>query len=127
MSLLDSLLGRERVASNIKTKGDAARAAAKLGQRAVERGLSPQNAAELAAHELSHALEDTSRREQPASMNLGLDLSGNVKHAEYDFDQTDPKNAKKVATAPARSGRSAYPMSDADVEVYENARARDRS
>jgi len=130
MNLLGRLFERKEVVdSGIKTKGDVARAAARLGQKAVKRGLPPSTAAELAAHELSHGLEDESRRGNPAEMSLGLNPRGGVVSAEYKFDQSDPKNVKRVATAPSRLGMSSIPMSEDDVEddvkVYKDAVARE--
>jgi hypothetical protein len=85
----------EVVATNLKTKGDKARAVARVGQEMLSKGFTRTQASGIAEHEIKHALADTGEGE------FSLKRSGELTVPTYSSlgDRTDQEKIK-IALAP---------------------------
>lgn len=104
---------RVYVSGEIKTRGDAARAASELGQRMIGDGFSQSEASDLVSHEFTHAVADERRYSSPGRIIYVRPPMSDTGHAFYRTDPSDSENYLKVLTAPDRLGFGS-PMSKQD-------------
>lgn len=87
------------VGKDIRRKGDAARAAADLGQQMIRQGKEKAVAAEAATHEFAHS-KTAVELGVPNTMGYRRNLFGRFKNAFVRFNTRSTESQIKIATAP---------------------------
>jgi len=81
--------------TDLKTKGDKARAIAKMGQQMLNEGFTHTQASDVATHEIKHALED------PREGQVSLKKRGRLTIPTYSsLGYRTPEEKEKIALAP---------------------------
>lgn len=110
-----------KVVEGIKTKGEGAKAASRLYQELVKEGVPPEEARELATHELAHQRGDKGKG---TIGYLKEKKTGEVMGAYYEPEDRSPENMLRIVTAPGRGETAEITelrMGEIDVKLLKRA------